>query len=31
MEKLVIKELYKKGAKEADTVYVSDIAFDLID
>lgn len=30
-DKGIIKELYKKGAKEGDTVYVSDIAFDLID
>ncbi len=30
-EKGIIKELYRRGAKEGDTVYVSDIAFDLID
>lgn len=30
-EKGIIKELYKKGAKDGDTVYVGDIAFDLVD
>lgn len=30
-DKGIIKELYKRGAVEGDTIYVADIAFDLVD